>query len=112
MSGTPPKRSYRRRGLNTRGTLLGQPEPSRNVQAASIARRYARCDRRSNPIHCQRNRRLIYDLREVAKSTGKQLERITGRAYWIYPCPSGTTKHYHLTTMRPVMEGVGGHERA
>jgi hypothetical protein len=78
MSGTPPKRRYRRHGLNTRGTLLGQPEPPVNVRAASIARRYARQDRRSNPIYCQRNRRLIYDQREVAKSTGQQLERITG----------------------------------
>lgn len=112
MSGTPPKRRYRRHGLNTRGMLLGQPEPPVNVRAASIARRYARQDRRSNPIYCQRNRRLIYDQREVAKSTGQQLERITGRAYWIYPCPPSTTKHYHLTTMRPAQEGVGGHERA
>lgn len=112
MAGSPPERSYRRRGPNTRASMLGQPEPPVSVRAASIARRYARCDRRYNPIYCDRNRKLMYDQREVAKSTGQQLECITGQAYWIYPCPPGTTKHYHLTTMRPAREGVGGHERA
>lgn len=112
MSGSPPRRSYRRQPRNTRATLLGAPEPPTAARAASVARRFARCDRRSNPIYCHRTRKLIYDEREVAKSTGQQLERITGQAYWLYPCPPGTTKHYHLTTMRPAVEGLVTHERA
>lgn len=112
MAGSAPQRRYRRHGVNTRGTMFGQPEPHVNVQAASVARRFARCDRRSNPLHCYRTRKLMYDSREIARSTGQQLERITGQAYWLYPCPPGTTKHFHLSTTPPAVEGVGDRERA
>lgn len=99
MSGSPPRRRYRSHGRGmTRKELLYAPDPFQHQQAASTARRYAVCDRRSQPVHCEATRKLMYETPEIARSTGQALQRITGKTYYFYPCPR-KGKHFHLTTL-------------
>lgn len=86
----------RRRSPVGKGTHVGQPDPVDHMQLQSVARRFARCDRHQAPLHCHVQNKLMYDSREVAKSTGQALQRLARHPYYLYRCPTGN--HWHLTT--------------
>ena len=78
------------------GSHVGQPDSVVHMQAQSIARRYARCDRQQRPLYCHTQQKLMYDSKEIAKSTGEALQRLRAIPYFVYPCPHSS--HWHLTT--------------
>lgn len=86
----------RRRSPVGKGTHVGQPDPVDHMRLQSVARRFARCDRQQRPIHCHLQGKLMYDSREIAKSTGQALQRLARQPYFLYRCPTGN--HWHLTT--------------
>lgn len=86
----------RTRGRQAKGTHVGTPDPLEHMQAQSIARRYARCDRQHRPLHCHTQQKLMYDTKEIAKSTGEALQRLRKVPYFVYECPH--SRHWHLTT--------------
>lgn len=79
------------------------PREDYSLQLMSTARRYARADRRGNPIHCDHARKLMYETDEIARSTGQQLARLSGLDHFLYRCPAGS--HWHLTT-EPEHRGI------
>lgn len=89
----------RMRSLRSAGSHIGQADSVEAMQLQSIARRYARCDRQHRPIHCHNQGKLIYDSKEIAKSTGQALQRVHGSPQYVYPCPA--SGHFHLTTHGP-----------
>jgi len=96
MSRRQVPKGARRRGIQVKGSHVGRPDDLISMQAQSIARRYARTDRQSRPLHCQTQGKLMYDSKEIAKSTGEALQRLRAVPYFVYPCPHSV--HWHLTT--------------
>lgn len=79
-----------------RAAHFGKARDDDTLQLMSTARKFARADRRGNPIHCEFAGKLMYESQEIARSTGQALARLAGKAHFLYPCPRGS--HWHLTT--------------
>jgi hypothetical protein len=80
---------------HSRKNLLGQPHSEFRLKVMSIARRYARSDRRGNPLYCNVFGKLMYDSKEIALSTGAAITRASGNIQYVHPCPRAS--HWHLT---------------